>query len=68
MSGSSKKTIARGARRGEAARQATSPIVAELLEECRLEVLGAMKPYLVRDSPVPTSMTSPPTILGAAER
>lgn len=53
MSGSSNKTAARSARRSEASGPATPPLVAELLEECRLEVLGAMKPYLGTGRPSP---------------
>ena len=53
MSGSSKKTISRGARRVEFAGSATPPLVAELIQECRLEVLGAMKPYLAQGETSP---------------
>jgi geranylgeranyl diphosphate synthase type II len=53
VSGFSKKISTRGSPRGEAVRQATPALVAELLEECRLEVLGAMKPYLAAAEPSP---------------
>jgi geranylgeranyl diphosphate synthase type II len=40
-------------RRSESGRPATSPLVAEVLQECRLEVLAAMKPYLAPGEPSP---------------
>lgn len=53
MSGSTTKPANRRPPRSAPAGFATPPLVAELLQECRLEVLAAMKPYLALREPSP---------------
>ena len=50
VSGFSPEALRR-ARGGKAEALATPPLVAEMLEECRLEILAAMKPYLTSGAP-----------------
>jgi geranylgeranyl diphosphate synthase, type II len=50
-SGSSPRDRRRRARKVETSGSATPPLVTEMLQECRLEILGAMKPYLTSGAP-----------------